>query len=125
MDYGKKLHEILELTDFNNINYEGLSSKEREVIDNFIKKIDINNANVYKEYEFIYTEDNTLYHGIIDLMLEYSDNIKIIDYKLKNISDNEYLKQLNGYKTYIEKTFKKKTSIYLYSIIDNVLEEIL
>lgn len=125
LDYGKKLHEILELTDFNNINYEGLSSKEREVIDNFIKKIDINNANVYKEYEFIYTEDNTLYHGIIDLMLEYSDNIKIIDYKLKNISDNEYLKQLNGYKTYIEKTFKKKTSIYLYSIIDNVLEEIL
>ena len=119
------MHEILELTDFNNINYEGLSSKEREVIDNFIKKIDINNANVYKEYEFIYTEDNTLYHGIIDLMLEYSDNIKIIDYKLKNISDNEYLKQLNGYKTYIEKTFKKKTSIYLYSIIDNVLEEIL
>ena len=47
-----------------------------------------------------------MYHGIIDLMLEYSDNIKIIDSKLKNISDNEYLKQLNGYKTYIEKTFK-------------------
>lgn len=124
LDYGLRLHEIFELTDFNNINYDGLSLKEREVIDNFVKKIDIGNSNIYKEYEFVYEEDNIMYHGIIDLMLEYSDNIKIIDYKLKNINDNEYIKQLNGYKQYIENTFNKKVSIYLYSIFDDILEEI-
>ena len=35
----------------------------------------------------------------------------------KNIKDNEYLKQLNGYKKYIEEKTKKKVSIYLYSIL--------
>ena len=57
-------------------------------------------------------------------MLEYDNNIKIIDYKLKNINDNAYLKQLNVYKNYIENTFNKDTSIYLYSILDNTLEKV-
>ena len=57
-------------------------------------------------------------------MLEYDDYIKIIDYKLKNISDEAYLNQLNGYKNYIEKVFNKDVSIYLYSIINNTLEKI-
>ena len=57
-------------------------------------------------------------------MLEYQDNIKIIDYKLKNISDEAYLKQLNGYKDYIEKRFNKPTNIYLYSVTNNTLEKI-
>ena len=57
-------------------------------------------------------------------MLEYDNNIKIIDYKLKNINDNAYLKQLSGYKNYIENTFNKDTSIYLYSILDNTLEKV-
>ena len=86
--------------------------------------MDIGTANIYKEYEFVYEEDNIIYHGIIDLMLEYDDYIKIIDYKLKNISDEAYLKQLNGYKKYIEKVFNKKVSIYLYSIINDTLEKI-
>ncbi len=57
-------------------------------------------------------------------MLVYKDNIKIIDYKLKNISDEAYLKQLNGYKDYIEKRFNKPTNIYLYSVTNNTLEKI-
>ena len=52
------------------------------------------------------------------------DNIKIIDYKLKNISDEAYLKQLNGYKDYIENRFNKPTNIYLYSVTNNTLEKI-
>lgn len=124
LDYGTKIHELLELIDFNNPNYQELSTTERQIISDLLKNIDINNAYIYKEYEFIYSEDNTIYHGIIDLMLEYEDNIKIIDYKLKNINDTEYIKQLTGYKNYIEKTFNKKTSIYLYSILDGIIEKI-
>lgn len=124
LDYGTRIHELFELTNFHNPDYNNLSIKEKKIIDNFISQIDINNAIIYKEYEFIYNEDNTLYHGIIDLMLVYEDNIKIIDYKLKNIDDMSYLKQLNGYKKYIENTFNKKTQIYLYSILNNKLEVI-
>lgn len=120
--YGRLIHELFECTDFNNL--DNLSDNNKKIIERFLEKVDISHANIYKEYEFIYDEDNTTYHGIIDLMLEYQDNIKIIDYKLKNINDEAYIKQLNGYKDYIEKLFNKKTSIYLYSITLNTLEEI-
>ena len=122
LDYGKKVHELFELTDFHNTS--NLTGKNKGIITNFLDKVNIDNADIYKEYEFIYEEDNTTYHGIIDLMLVYKDNIKIIDYKLKNISDEAYLKQLNGYKDYIEKRFNKPADIYLYSVINNTLEKI-
>ena len=122
LDYGKKVHELFELTDFHNTS--NLTGRNREIITNFLDKVNIDNADIYKEYEFIYEEDNTTYHGIIDLMLVYKDNIKIIDYKLKNISDEAYLKQLNGYKDYIENRFNKPTNIYLYSVTNNTLEKI-
>ena len=122
LDYGKKVHELFELTDFHDIS--NLTGKNKEIIANFLDKVNIENADIYKEYEFIYEEDNTTYHGIIDLMLVYKDNIKIIDYKLKNIIDEAYLKQLNGYKEYIEKRFNKPAAIYLYSVINNTLEKL-
>ena len=83
----------------------------------------IDKANIYKEYEFIYKKDDEVLHGIIDLMLEYNDHIDIIDYKLKHVSDDAYLKQLKGYQEYIYNLTKKKTNIYLYSIMDkNVID---
>ena len=57
-------------------------------------------------------------------MLVYKDNIKIIDYKLKNISDEAYLKQLNGYKKYIENKSSKPVNVYLYSIYQDIIKEL-
>ena len=85
---------------------------------------DIGSANIYQEYEFLYDEDNKRYHGIIDLLIEFSDNIWIIDYKLKNVKDEAYIKQLNGYKKYIEEISKKPVKISLYSILDECFEEV-
>ena len=58
-------------------------------------------------------------------MFEYENYIDIIDYKLKNIDDEEYLKQLEGYKNYIYNKTKKEVNIYLYSILDNDLKIII
>ena len=57
-------------------------------------------------------------------MLEYDDEIKIIDYKLKNIDDQAYVKQLNVYYEYIRSVSEKKITLYLYSIMDNKLQEV-
>ena len=129
MKYCTKVHELLELIDFKNPNYELINDK---FIENKIKKLlennifnNISNAKIYKEYEFIYELDNIKYHGIIDLMLEYSNYIDIIDYKLKNIKDEAYIKQLTGYKNYIENKTNKKVNIYLYSIMNENLEKII
>lgn len=128
MKFGTKVHEIFELLDFRNID---LSLVDNKFIRNKVEKFlsndllkNISNANIYKEYEFIYNKDNNEYHGIIDLMLEYDNHIDIIDYKLKSITDENYIKQLNGYKEYIEKIFNKNVSTYLYSILDEKVLQI-
>ena len=128
MKFGTKVHEMLELLDFKNIDLsiiddEFIKSKINKFLKNDLLK-NIEKANIYKEYEFIYTKDNNEYHGIIDLMIEYSDHIDIIDYKLKGITDENYKKQLNGYKEYIENLTNKKVNTYLYSILDETVLKI-
>lgn len=126
INYGLYLHELFESIDFNNVNYELLNQNEINYINNFLNQSifkNINEALIKKEYEFIYEENNIKYHGIIDLMLIY-DYIDIVDYKLMNVLSEDYIKQLNGYKQYIENKFNKKTNIYLYSILNNELSKI-
>ncbi len=116
MKYGTDTHELFEYTDFSNTN--------NKVVKNLLKNIDLNYQEIYKEYEFIYTKEDTTYHGIIDLLIVYPDHISIIDYKLKNIDDEAYLKQLSGYLEYIKSITNKEVSIYLYSILDEELRKI-
>jgi ATP-dependent exoDNAse (exonuclease V) beta subunit len=128
MEFGTKVHEILEYLDFKAYNiFDIEDSFIREKVDKFLKSDllkNIDNATIYKEYEFMYEQDNTEYHGIIDLMLEYENHIDIIDYKLKNTVDENYVKQLNGYKKYISSISKKIVNTYLYSIIDEEITEV-
>ena len=116
MKEGTKLHYLFETEDFKN--------SSNPYILNFIKHINLNYINCFKEYEFIYEQDNEVKHGFIDLMLEYNNHIDIIDYKMKNITDESYLKQLNGYRYYIESISKKRVNIYLYSILDDNLQKL-
>ncbi len=121
MEFGTYMHYLFEVTDFNNPIIE---SKYKDKIMNFINKIDLKDSKVYKEYEFIYEDDNEIKHGIIDLMIEYSDHIDIYDYKLKNTMDDAYERQLSGYKKYIEMKTKKVVNTYLYSIINGEIRAI-
>jgi ATP-dependent helicase/nuclease subunit A len=125
---GLQIHEVLEYIDFKNPDLELIDntfirSKVEQLLNHKILN-NIERAKIYKEYEFIYEEDNVTHHGIIDCMIEYNDYIDIIDYKLKNTDDEAYLKQLNGYADYIKNKTNKKINIYLYSIIDGELKEL-
>lgn len=115
LEFGTKVHELLESSDFNNISLN-TNSKITSFINSNLIKENISFP-MYKEYEFIYEEDNNICHGIIDLLIEREDKIIIIDYKLKNIDDIAYDKQLLGYQKVIEKKTNKKVECYLYSII--------
>ena len=116
MEYGTKVHELLELSDFNN--------SDNDIVNKLINKIEPNFINVYKEYQFIDYIDNVEYNGIIDLIVEYSDKVLIIDYKLSNIDDENYIKQLSIYKKYIENKINKNVETYLYSIINDELKKV-
>ena len=126
IDLGLTMHFILEILNFKNPNYdfvedEFIKQRVKEFINCSIMK-NIQNANIYKEYEFYDSVDDI--HGIIDLMLVYDDYIDIIDYKTKNIDDPSYLKQLKIYKNYISRIFNKKVYLYLYSILTSDIKSI-
>ena len=128
MEFGTKVHEYLEELNFSNPNLDLIKEHNiREKIKSFLEsdlmKERLNNK-MYKEYEFIYEEDNTKSHGIIDLLVDDKDKYIIIDYKLKSIDDELYDKQLNGYRKYIKEKTNKETYCYLYSIIDEKYREI-
>ena len=117
MEYGTKMHELFEITDFH-------KETQNKNIKKIIDKLDIKDAKIYKEHEFIFSDETNEYHGIIDLILEYKDKIKIIDYKLQNTKDDAYLKQLQTYKKYINQISDKQAQLYLYSILKDELVEL-
>ena len=125
IDFGLEMHKVLEFIDFSNPSYDKLSDYQKSFVKMFMDTgILKNNKNVYKEYEFIYEDDGKEMHGIIDLLIEYDDRYAIVDYKLRNINDEAYIKQLNGYRDYISRLTGKNVDIYLYSIIDGKLDKI-
>ena len=75
-------------------------------------------------YEFMYEDDGNLYHGIIDLLVEYDDHFEIIDYKLSDIDKPEYEIQLNEYYKYISKISNKNVKMYLLSLTKAKLKEV-
>lgn len=126
IELGLKMHEILENTDFKNmtkLDNHFYQEKIDKLVNSDLFK-NIKDAKIYKEYEFIYVKDDTKYHGIIDLMLEYDDHIDIVDYKLKNVDDDKYILQLKGYQEFVRSNSGKPVSLYLYSIIDSVILKI-
>lgn len=128
MKFGKYVHEVLEYFDLKKKDYSYIKN---EFIKNKIISFsnlpifdNVNEANIFHEYEFIYTLNNTKYHGVIDLMLEYPSHIDIIDYKLSDVTDINYISQLNGYKEYISSITKKPVNVYLYSIINEKISSL-
>lgn len=129
LDFGSLVHETLEELDFIHPDFENiplpgtLTRKIKEFLQLDIIKNNLSNK-IYKEYEFTYLEGNQHSHGIIDLLIETPNKMIIIDYKLKEITDENYVKQLNGYKKVIKEKNKKEVDCYLYSILDSMLKEI-
>ena len=125
INFGLLCHRELENIDFKNPNYEYMNPLVADKIKAFIKTGILDNAlNIYKEYEFVWEKEDGHYTGIIDLLIEYQDSYTIIDYKLKHTQDKAYLKQLAGYKEYIKMLTNKEVKTYLYSILDEKLEEL-
>lgn len=127
LSFGTKVHETLETLDFTNPILKDIPKNIASKISSFLTWSVIRDnlsANFYKEYEFIYEEDDTIFHGIIDLLIEKEDSLIIVDYKLKNIADSAYDKQLNGYRKALEKKTSKKVECYLYSLLDENFRKI-
>ena len=129
LDFGTFMHYCFEVYNFNDDNLDELEIPEsnKEYIRNFLKHDevkDIKNANIYKEHEIRFNKDDSIFHGFIDLLVEYDDHFDIIDYKTSSIDSPEYKEQLSGYKDYIESQYNKPCNIYLYSIKKDIFKKL-
>ncbi len=130
--YGNTLHKYFECIDFSKDVTSQVSTIKsdqiKQMILNFSNTDLIKNSNIIKslpEFEFIYEYKNTTKHGIIDLLLELDNSFIVIDFKTKDIDKDIYVEQVMGYCNYISSTYKKETTGYLYSILDNKFKKIL
>ena len=125
MEFGTKIHQVLEQLDFKNPKLDNYDNRIKQKINNFLNSsmiLENITGKFYPEYEFLDPKEAT--HGIIDLVIEKEDKMIIIDYKLKNIDDDNYDKQLNGYREFLKKKTNKKVECFLYSIIDEKYRKI-
>ncbi|MBP5694719.1 MAG: UvrD-helicase domain-containing protein [Bacilli bacterium] len=123
--YGNHLHALLEIVDFKNPDYSLLkddANKIKKVVKLLNSRFNLNQFEIYKEYQFEDLNNGT--NGIIDLLLVGKDEIIIVDYKLKNIDDENYKYQLKVYKDYVKYAFKTKDiKTCLLSILNLDIEE--
>ena len=121
---GERLHLILECIDFMNPDYDLIDNNyDKKLVKQFLSSDlikNLKNPQIYKEYEFI---DNNV-HAIIDCLIIDQNTAYIIDYKLKNIDDENYHKQLKVYFDYVKKAFSLNAECHLYSIILGKYEKI-
>lgn len=125
-ELGLAFHSYLESIDLKHPDLEGIPTFYASKIKKFcaLPIIAKQDYQYYQEYEFIWEKEEVVIHGIIDLLLAYEDHYTIIDYKLANVKDEAYRKQLMGYASYIKEKTGKEVFLYLYSILYETLESI-
>ncbi len=129
IDYGNYYHQLLEKVDYNNFN-ESITEFPKELQDSLNTLVNSNlfksfkNPSFYQEYEFYQEEDNQVHRGIMDLLVIDHFKVTIIDFKLKNIYDEAYIKQLHGYYDFLKDKIDKPISLYLYSIMNKDLKKV-
>ncbi|HOJ45389.1 MAG TPA: UvrD-helicase domain-containing protein [Bacilli bacterium] len=121
MHYGTMLHEIFSQLHYKNLDLQFIEdSKIKQAIEATLALPPFNqanSANVYQEYSY-YNPVNGM-TGTIDLMLEFIDEIRIIDLKTGSIEDVDYDRQLRTYANYIKTVSDKPLKLYLVSLTRN------
>lgn len=126
LNFGTHMHLLMQEVDFITKDTSFIINKyEHDKITRILNNklfSKCKDASIYKEYMF-YDRINEI-NGVIDLLMIYEDHCVIVDYKLKNIDDESYNKQLNIYKAYVHSTFKKPVECFLLSLIDDEIREV-
>ena len=127
LEFGTRLHYLLEITDFSQKNIEFIKDYQmKKYVSNVLNCGLFDNMTECKllhEYRFI--DDVNGVNGIIDALLIKSKEIDIIDFKLKNLDDDKYVIQLKTYRDFIKQIVKdKEIKMYLISSITGEVKEI-
>lgn len=129
VELGIKYHALLEKIDYHNlqesiVNFPVKLKKAIEHLSETIVMKELKNPEFFQEYEFYQEIDELTYNGVIDLLIIDDDKVICLDFKLKNIDDSAYELQLQGYYNYLHDKLHKPIKLFLYSLMDCSLKEI-
>ena len=121
LNYGTQQHLKFEYTNFKTL----ASSKDSDLVrlgtTKFNQRLIADAQEVLTEFEFF--DEEAELRGSIDLLVIYSDEIHIIDYKIKNVDRSKYEKQILAYRDYVTKLYPHlMVHAYLYAILTGKVE---
>lgn len=126
LEFGRRLHNYLENVNFESKDLSFISDyKMKKYVSNVVNsKIfsNVKNNQIKKEFYF-YDEEQNL-EGYIDALIIKENEIDIVDYKIKNISDEHYDQQLNSYRRYISRISNKPVKMFLLAAITGESREV-
>jgi len=126
LEFGEELHRLLEALDYENkdlsfIKNPLLQRCAYHVLNSSLFK-DVKNDQL--RHEFAFFDEIHHIHGIIDCLIITDQDIKIIDFKLKNIDDEKYQTQLRTYRDYLKTITALPIHLYLLSAMTGEEKEI-
>lgn len=126
LTFGKELHANLEMADFELKDTSYISSPVmKKYVNNVLNSAifkNVKNDQIRHEFHF-YDELNNV-EGFIDALIVKENEIDIVDFKIKNISDKEYDKQLNVYKNFVKQYTDKEIKMFLLAAVSGEVREV-
>jgi ATP-dependent helicase/nuclease subunit A len=126
LDFGNRIHQLLEVVNIETKDVSYIKNKnEQKYICNVINSSifeGVKNDQVRHEFKFFNNVNNL--NGVIDALIIKDNEIDIIDFKLKNLDDEAYVKQLYSYRDYISTISTKKIKLYLIAALTGEVKEI-
>ena len=127
LEFGTRLHYLLEIFDYETKDYSFIKDKKMQ---KYVKNVvncglfdNINKTKLLHEFEF-FDEKNQV-NGVIDALLIKDNEIDIIDFKLKKIDDENYDKQLHVYYDYIVQIANNRPiKMFLVSAVTGEVKEV-
>lgn len=126
LSFGSELHYYLEHLDFESDDLSYIKNRQMRKYVYNVKNSPlfkgVKNKDVRHEYHFY--DNSSGIEGYIDALIIKENEVDIIDFKLKNIDEIEYVRQLNIYKDYIKKVTDKPIKMYLLAAITGEIKEV-
>jgi ATP-dependent helicase/nuclease subunit A len=124
---GNRLHRLMELTDIATKDVSWIEDKsDRDIVakalDHAIFKDASQAEAIMKEYGFV--DPDTGIEGTIDLLMVFNNKCVVVDYKSTDIYDPAYVRQVQAYVSYVERTFGLRTKGYLLSLKKGVVKAV-
>ena len=126
LSFGTELHYYLQHL---NLESDDLSYIKNRQMRKYV--YNVKNSPLFKgvknkdvRHEFHFYEQSSGIEGYIDALIIKENEVDIIDFKLKNIDEIEYERQLRIYKEYIKTITDKPIKMYLLAAVTGEIKEV-